>query len=114
MDEIFDSEVCSSGEFAGVFEYDGETSFFYLYKMGKSGNAQVLDAIRVCAGTPDFSTADIKISWDTSEKIVGLLIRGEVWAAFELNPRQKFDGAYSAHGVSKVPEGVVQKLILNG
>lgn len=109
MDEIFDSAVRSSGDFAGVFEYDGDTSFFYLYQNEVDGNARVLDAIRIATGTPDFGADDIQITWDTSENIVGLFIRGNVWAVFQLTPRQKYDGVYGGNWPSKVPPDIVEK-----
>jgi hypothetical protein len=46
-DEMFDSSIRSAGDLAGVFEYDGETGYFYLYDSVGSSNQRVLGAKRI-------------------------------------------------------------------
>ena len=53
MEEIFESSVRSAGDLAGVFEFDGDTSYFYLYRVDASEGNKVLDAIKVSVGEPD-------------------------------------------------------------
>lgn len=51
--EMFQSAVRSSGDLAGVFEYDGETGYFYLYQTGAMGN-KILSANHILTGPADF------------------------------------------------------------
>jgi hypothetical protein len=70
--EIFDSSVRSRGDLAGVFEYDGETAYFYLYDQRLPKNRLVLDAIRITSRQPDLGKADVRVEWDSGENNVGL------------------------------------------
>lgn len=54
-EEMFVESVGRSGDLAGVFEYDGETGYFYLYRIG-DGGSKVLDSIHVLSFRPDFSS----------------------------------------------------------
>ncbi len=69
---------------AGVFEADDETSYFYLYKFGNEPNKRIVSAIRIFSGNPDFTEADVDIRWFDDENKVGLLIRQELWAYFDI------------------------------
>src|SRR5258708_18966734 len=86
LEEMFDSSVRSAGDFAGVFEYDGETGYFYLYDMSREESQRVLAAIRVVGTKPDFDQDSIEIKWDKAERRVGLFIRGALWAALTQRP----------------------------
>jgi hypothetical protein len=100
MVEIFESAVRSKGDLAGVFEYDGETGYFYLYTPGNSG--RILDSIHVFSGKPDFARQDIAVRWNRLEQMVGLFIRGELWALFAEPWPTKYGGNYSPGGTSPV------------
>ncbi|WP_153820427.1 DUF2251 domain-containing protein [Polyangium spumosum] len=82
-EEIFESCVRSAGDLAGVFEYNGETGYFYLYATGAAGEARVLDAIHVVSGEVSFTASDIAIEWEQGETRVGLFIRGQLRASFD-------------------------------
>jgi hypothetical protein len=45
--DIFDSSVRSDGDLAGVFEYDGQTGYFYLYEVGGNAYNKVVGAYAV-------------------------------------------------------------------
>lgn len=92
-EELFESRVRSSGDLAGVFEYDGETSYFYLYRTGSQGN-KVLDSIHVASEPPDFVVSDLEIRWAKGEAKVGLFIKGDLWAVFDTEKRSKHGGDY--------------------
>jgi len=94
-EEIFESAVRSTGDLAGVFEFDGETSYFYLYRTGGQGN-QVLDSIHISSELPDFATSDVAVRWTRNHLRVGLFIRGELWAVFDTDRKTKFGGNYRA------------------
>jgi hypothetical protein len=106
MDEFFDSSVRSTGDLAGVFEYDGETSYFYLYATEEDAQ-KVLGAIHVLSGDPDFAECDIAIRWDESETKVGLFIREALWAIFD-NCGTKFGGDYRPGASPQIPIDATQ------
>lgn len=104
--EIFDSCVRSGGDLAGVFEYDGETGYFYLYEVRGNADNRVVDAIRIVVGTSDFVEADICVRWNANEDSVGLYIRGTLWAIFDTIRNQKHGGDYRPGGQSSLPPDI--------
>jgi hypothetical protein len=92
--EIFDSCVRSADDLAGVFEYDGETGYFYLYETSGDEGQKVRDSIHILSGEPDFGEAEISIRWDEKEQKVGLLIKGVLWAVFDAQHHAKYGGSY--------------------
>jgi hypothetical protein len=94
MAEIFDSALRSHRDLAGVFEYDGETAYFYLYRTNNAESGEIIDAIHVFSGKPDFDENDITVSWDKREQLVGLFIHGQLWAAFSEPWPTKHGGNY--------------------
>ncbi len=91
--EIFVDAARSAGDLAGVFEFDGQTGYFYLYRLRGEGQ-KVLGAIHVVSGDPDFGERDIAIRWNPTEGKVGLFIKGELWAAFDAIRQAKYGGNY--------------------
>lgn len=102
-DEIFDNAVRSAGDLAGVFEYDGETGFFYLYETAGDKGQKVLDSIRILTGESDFGEADISVRWDPEEQKVGLFIRDALWAVFDCLRRAKYGGSYGVRATPSLP-----------
>jgi hypothetical protein len=109
MDEIFESSTRSSGDMAGVFEFDGETGYFYLYETGGTRSNKILDSVRISSSTPDFTESDIAIQWDVEERRVGFLIKGVLWAVFDCDNRAKFGGDYRSNAASEVPPEVKKR-----
>jgi hypothetical protein len=102
-EDTFESAVRSGGDLAGVFEYDGDTGYFYLYSTPHSAAGQkVLGSIYIISGTPDFSEEDLHIRWDRNERRVGLFIRGELWAVFDSEDRSKLGGNYRPGILSQI------------
>jgi hypothetical protein len=102
-EEIFDSCVRTTGDLAGVFEYDGETGYFYLYKTERAHGEKVLESIHVLSGQPDFTEVDISVRWDLDEQKVGLFIRDALWAVFDGTRRLKYGGGYEAGAKPSLP-----------
>jgi hypothetical protein len=75
--EIFDSSLRSAEDWAGVFEFDGTTAYFYLYNQAGEQEEKVAGAIHVLTGVPDFEQQDVLTRWDPTENKVGLFIRGD-------------------------------------
>lgn len=105
-DEIFEGCVRSAGDRAGVFEYDGETSSFYLYDETRDADGRIVDSIHVCSGQPDFSGSSVSIRWDAAEERVGLFIRGVVWAVFDVQRGTKYAGDYARRSAPSLPPEV--------
>jgi len=90
---MFESVIRAKGDLAGVYEYDGETGYFYLYQTGPNGN-KVLGAIHVLSGMSDLADEDVQIRWDHENEKVGLFIRTELWAVFDARDGAKYGGDY--------------------
>lgn len=101
-DDLFESSIRSSGDLAGVFEYDGDTGYFYLCATDSSSGNRVLDAIHIVSGSLDFGQDDISVRWDRNEQRAGLFIRGTLWAVFDSMDRSKLGGDYRASTGSQV------------
>jgi hypothetical protein len=102
-DEIFESAVRSVGDLAGVFEYDGETAYFYLYETARIEGEKVGDSIHVASSAADLAPDDVSVRWNTSETKVGLFIRGVLWAMFDLRDRSKHGGVYRPGASPTIP-----------
>ena len=107
-EEMFDSSVRSKGDLAGVFEYDGEVGYFYLYECGGDAGQKVTGAIRILSGKADFAQSDLAVCWDEREKRVGLLICGQLCAVFEVDSGAKYGGPYRKGVQANVPSEVLK------
>ena len=103
--DIFVSKIRSVGDLAGVFEYDGETGYFYKYDQDRMGGTRVLAAIHIVSGKVDFAESDVEVRWGQGDEWVGLFIRGELWAAFGTS--EKVGGNYRPGGHPRVPDSVI-------
>jgi hypothetical protein len=104
-DEMFQSSVHPHGSVAAVFEYDGETGYFYLLDLSKSEDKQITAAIHIKSSDPDFSESDVRIQWNKSKNIVGLYLHGCLWAAFDLQAN-KYGGNYRPRSRPVIPADV--------
>lgn len=105
-DEIFESALRSAGDLAGVFEFDGDVAYFYLYDTTRPEEQKILGAIRVFTGKADFKEDDLGICWDRSETKVGLRIRRRLWAAFDATTRAGYGGNYRAGATAQIPHQI--------
>ena len=101
--EIFDSAVRPAGDLAGVFEFDGNTGYFYLCNVIQHDRPVVLDHIHVYSGDVGLGAGDIEIRWDFSDTRVALFVRREMWAVFNCHTGQKHGGAYVEGGTPQIP-----------
>jgi hypothetical protein len=109
--EIFDSAVRSAGDLAGVYEYDGETGYFYLYDTRKEDEHRIVGAISVFTGTSELKERDIVIRWDPTESMVGLFIRGQLWAVFDGERGTEYGGHYRENGQPGVPDEITKVFV---
>jgi hypothetical protein len=91
------------GKFAGVFESDDETAYFYLCEFPEGEDPRYVDAIHVCSEPVILQGKAIDIRWDVGNRAVGLLIEGVLWAVFDPINRRKFGGNYRPDRVPSIP-----------
>jgi len=93
-DELFESQVSPDGRYAGVYEDDGKTAYFYLYEMSGDDPDRVLDHIHVGSEDVGLRDSDVEVRWDSTGRKAGLFIRDELWAYFDLESGEKHGGRY--------------------
>lgn len=91
--DIFLSSVNSAGK-GVVFEYDGETGYFYLCEVSDGDVTNIIEHLHVFSGVPDFAENDLSILWNDKESKVALLIKNIVWAIFDCENNTKYGGNY--------------------
>ncbi len=107
VDQIFDSNVRSAGDLAGIFEYDDAAGYFYLYETSADQGHKVVGAIRLLTSIPDFEQGDVEVRWDGNERYVGFFIRGQLWAAFDGMTKARFGGDYRPDGQAEIPTEII-------
>lgn len=107
-DDIFVSAVRSSSDLAGVFEFDGETGYFYLYKIDGEEGQKILDSIHIFSGDPDFTESDVSICWNADENQVGFFIKSILWALFDVFHHTSYGGNYKLEGKPMLPLEIVR------
>lgn len=110
MKEMFNSSVRSCGDLAGFFEFDGDTSYFYLYRVNADEGEKVVDAIKVGVGVPFFSEEEIEVFWSSDESLVCLQITGKLVAVFDCIEGKKYGEIFSLGSEVKLPPALVQRL----
>ncbi len=98
----------SFGDLAGVFEFDGETGYFYLYDQTREPTQKIIDQLRILNSKPAFTDHDVVIRWDDSEQRVGLLIWRELWAVFDAQAKRSYRGDYLPQARSTVPSEIAR------
>lgn len=110
MDEMFDSSVRSAGDLAGVFEFDGDTSYFYLYRVAADEGKKVVDAIKIGVGDPLYSQTDVEIFWSSDESLVCLQIADKIVGIFDCIDGKKYGGFFSPDSELKLPPSIAERL----
>ena len=95
---IFLAHDDSRGRYSGVFEADERVSWFYLHHfLGKKDNrTEILGAVQVCRGAPEFTLQVVHIEWYDDDTKVGVYIKGELGAYFDLVAGWGYPGTYRA------------------
>lgn len=108
MEEMFESSIRSAGDFAAVFEFDGEISYFYLVSCGKSGD-KIVSAIRINFIEPAIDS-NIKITWSAEEASVALMINNCLFALFDVGTLKAYGG--DPHKILKdCPENLIRAIV---
>lgn len=98
----------SASDLAGVFEFDGDTGYFYLYKTNAKEGEKIMAAIHIFSGRPNFEQRDISIRWTPDENVVGLFIRGKLQAAFDCKSGAAYGGCSSTGISGMIPPKISQ------
>jgi len=92
---IFAYGVGRQGRFVAFFEANDDTSWFYLQDRDLDPkSSQIFGAVQVYLGIPDFTEADVDVRWYDGETKVGVFIKGELGAYFDLAAGWGYPGTY--------------------
>lgn len=81
MKQYFESAVRLAGDYAGVFECDGETSCFYLYRVDANAGQKIVHALNVGLKVSQLFDRQITVVWSENQSNVMLKVANEVIAA---------------------------------
>lgn len=90
MNEIFLENVRSNEEFAGVYEFDGTTGYFYLCKLAP---LKIVAALEIHSAEP--TADDLALKWDVTERLISLWEKGELKAVYDCDNAKVFGGRQS-------------------
>lgn len=107
-EEIFESLVRPDGKLAGVYEQDSDSGYFYLYDLQKPDGQKVVGAIQLHSGTPIIASDDVSIEWDRTGTVIGLFVKGVLWAAFSESGDKWQAGFIGDDHLREVPEWLTQ------
>ncbi len=102
--EVFDSQVNSDGSLAGVYEYEDDVGYFYLYDLARPEGQKIIGAIRVLVGSVHYALKDLSIRWSDGDVFVGLFIENRLCAAFKVDSCEAFGGEFEKN--SLIPESI--------
>lgn len=100
--EIYISATRSDEDLAGVFESDGDTGYFYLYRNSGPQGKRIAGTIHLFSGAVDIKQDDVSIQWSDDETVVGLFIHRILWAAFD-SAGAKYGGNFQEHAQPGIP-----------
>jgi hypothetical protein len=112
MQEIFESSTRTCGDLVAVFECDEGGAFFYLFDLTGEKKLRARAVIEVSEPGATFEEADVSVSWNASEDIAGLCIRGDLWAAFDRNGRG-YGGNYGTQRSPRISSDVSSRFFFN-
>lgn len=103
--ELLCSATRDRGDLAGVFEYDGETAYFYLYRLAPDPGT-IVASLHIYSGTLRISDNDVGVEWDAEETRVGVLLFGTLWGVIASDPVRAYGGYYEAGKEPDIPGGL--------
>jgi hypothetical protein len=104
-DDLFIESMRPEGDFAGVFEYDGQVGYFYLYRLPSSGEGGKIDgSIEIVKGNLTFEPDQLELRWSAEQDRVGLFIEGEIWALFNVKSGAAYGQEHAKTLASNVPK----------
>jgi hypothetical protein len=110
--DIFVSAIEPAGKFCVFLEFDGETSYFYLGTVSDGDLGKVIDALHIESKAPDFKEKDVEIKWAEKGSIAGLLIKGQLVAAFDAIKKKKYGGNIKRGKAEGIPSSILSSLAI--
>lgn len=104
--ELFLTLARTHGDFAGVFEHDGTNGYLYLCSLQGGPDFKILASVGVVGPEVEFLDGDVGLLWSQSERLVGVMFKGQLCAAFECVSGELFGGPYSAVRPPLLPDWV--------
>lgn len=95
MREFIESALRPDGDLAGVFEFDGETSYFYLWNSTLKDGKKILASICIDVAPSEIENSEVVIRWDENSKYVGLFFSRKLVAVFDDSGGRFFEGNFS-------------------
>ncbi len=81
---IFVSNVRCDGDFAGIFEQEGASAYFYLCDLTREEGQKTVRQLRIGYLPPDLQEKEVNVEWDDAQTTVTLFIRRRLRAAFDV------------------------------
>lgn len=97
MLDVFIDKFNTDGNCAGIFEANDAVSYFYLYHIAEGTDGHIVGAVQVYRGPADFKQSDVEVRWFDGETKVGVFIKGELGAYFDVIKGWGYSGTYSRH-----------------
>ena len=92
-----------AGDFAGVFERDDETSYFYLYDLNSLPNKKILGVIQIQHDIFENPSSVIAVRWDNSQSQVALIYKGNAIAMFNVLDGIGYGSAFTPMLLTPIP-----------
>jgi hypothetical protein len=100
---MFLNAVRAQKDLAGVFEYDGDVAYFYLYDLRLPDGKKIKDSIRIFVGGAEFSESEAQVRWSDNGERVGLFVRGRPLAIFDIAGSRKYGGGLTLSNAAPIP-----------
>lgn len=102
--DIFITSTRTKGDYSGVFEYDGETSYFYLYSLGNPDGKKIIGAIGLPYEITMDSEPDLSVRWNKQETKVGVFLRDNLLGLFNLGLNSEGSGDFKGITLPNIPD----------
>ena len=102
--DIFITSTRTKGDYSGVFEYDGETSYFYLYSLGNPDGEKIVGAIGLPYEITRNSEPDLSVRWNKQETKVGVFLRDNLLGLFNLGLHPKAGEDFKGVTLPNIPD----------
>lgn len=103
--DIFITSTRTKGDYAGVFEYDGETSYFYLYSLGNPDGKKIVGAIGLSYEITMDSEPNLSVRWNKQETKVGVFLRDNLLGLFNLDLHPEISENFRGVTLPDIPDG---------
>jgi hypothetical protein len=101
--EIFESSTRNAGDYAGVFERDNETSYFYLFNLNGRPNKKILGAIQIKHDIFEKTNSHAGVKWNRAQTKVALIFDGNAIAMFSVPNGKSYGSVFTPVLLAPIP-----------